>query len=257
VLEGVFTREQCAALVGATEASGYSFWNPDAAPDYRNAHTVEAHSPELAAYIWERIHERVVPVVEFVCGQGRWERGTEGRWRACGVNEHMLFARYRVGGHFSPHTDGFTVVDFNHRSLYTLLIYLNDCPDGGRTRLFRVPKEEETVDFHVDEGGRFRWPEGQVTCSAPVEAGSCLVFFQDIPHEGEPVGDGNEKYLIRSDVMYERVPAICDSAHDREAYRLFREAEIMEGDGNPAGAVRLYQRAMKLSPGMAEVFGYR
>ena len=257
VLEGVLSRAQCAALVGATEASGYSFWNPDAAADYRNAHTVEAHSPDLAAYVWGRIRDQVVPLVEFTTGQGRWERGTEGQWRACGVNEHMLFARYREGGHFSPHTDGYTVIDFNRRSLYTLLIYLNDCPSGGRTRLFHVPGEEETVEFHVDASGRFRWPEGRVTCSAPVAAGSCLVFFQDIPHEGEPVGAGGEKYLIRSDVMYKRAPAVCDSERDREAYRLFREAEVMEGDGNPAGAVGLYQRAMKLSPELAEVFGYR
>ena len=100
VLEGVLSRAQCAALVGATEASGYSFWNPDAAADYRNAHTVEAHSPDLAAYVWGRIRDQVVPLVEFTTGQGRWERGTEGQWRACGVNEHMLFARYREGGHF-------------------------------------------------------------------------------------------------------------------------------------------------------------
>ena len=52
---------------------------------YRNAHTVEAHSPDLAAYVWGRIRDQVVPLVEFTTGQGRWERGTEGQWRACGV----------------------------------------------------------------------------------------------------------------------------------------------------------------------------
>lgn len=57
--------------------------------------------------------------------------GFEGTWRACGVNEHLLFARYGPGGHFSPHTDGYTIVDFNCRSLFTVLVYLNDCGGGG------------------------------------------------------------------------------------------------------------------------------
>lgn len=60
-------------------------------------------------------------------------KGFEGTWRACGINEHLLFARYGPGGHFSPHTDGYTIVDFNHRSLFTVLVYLNDCAVGGTT----------------------------------------------------------------------------------------------------------------------------
>jgi hypothetical protein len=51
------------------------------------------------------------------------------------VNPNMLFNRYAPGGHFSPHTDGYTIIDFNVRSMYSCLIYLNDCPLGGATRM--------------------------------------------------------------------------------------------------------------------------
>lgn len=61
--------------------------------------------------------------------------GFEGTWTAVGVNGHLLFARYDHGGHFSPHTDGYTIVNFNKRSLYTLIIYLNDCDVGGKLML--------------------------------------------------------------------------------------------------------------------------
>ena len=54
--------------------------------------------------------------------------------------------------------------------------------------------------------------------------------------------------------------ATCVCCHPRwqdlEAYRLFREAEIMEGDGDPMGALKLYQRAVRLSPALASVYGY-
>jgi len=168
----------------------------------------------------------------------------------------MLFARYGPGGHFSPHTDGYTILDFNTRSLYSLLVYLNDCEEGGATRLFRHTPEGEAVAYRLDEGGRFRWPEDKLVGSAPVRAGSCLAFFQDAPHEGEPVGEGCEKYLIRTDVMYRREPALCDGPADVEAYRLFREAEILEGDGHADQALSLYRRAVKLSPALASVYGY-
>ena len=56
--------------------------------------------------------------------------------------------------------------------------------------------------------------------------------------------------------MYRRDPPVCDSPQDVEAYRLFREAEIMEGDGDPMGALKLYQRAVRLSPALASVYGY-
>ena len=60
----------------------------------------------------------------------------ESAWVLDGVNPTWLFARYKSGGHFSPHTDGTTIFDFNKRTLYTIIIYLNDTPGDGHTRLF-------------------------------------------------------------------------------------------------------------------------
>ena len=44
-----------------------------------------------------------------------------------GLNPTLLFGRYKSGGHFAPHTDGNTIIDFNHRSLRSVIIYLSDC----------------------------------------------------------------------------------------------------------------------------------
>ena len=38
-----------------------------------------------------------------------------GEWEAVGINPNLLFGRYKSGGHFAPHTDGCTVIDFNYR----------------------------------------------------------------------------------------------------------------------------------------------
>jgi leukotriene-A4 hydrolase len=79
------------------------------------------------------------------------------------VNPVLLFTRYGPGGHFSPHTDGNTVVDLNTRSLYSMLLYLNDCADGGQTTLFAPPRGaagdvKALQRFRQDEAARLRWP---------------------------------------------------------------------------------------------------
>lgn len=179
-----------------------------------------------------------------------------------GVNEVLLFARYLPGGHFSPHTDGYNVVNFNRRSLYSLLVYLNDCEDGGETRIAArraEGKEHEQGDalLAADGEGRFRWPEDQWLAAARCRKGDVLAFFQDLPHEGAPVGEGCAKYIIRTDVMYERRPALCDTPQEREAFDLFRRAELLEHEGDSEQAMRLFRRAFKLAPAMAEIYGCR
>jgi hypothetical protein len=128
---------------------------------FRNADTVEVTCPEVAAALWRRVGAHVAPVVTLARGDDACERGLEGTWRACGVNPVLLFTRYTPGGHFSPHTDGNTVVDLNTRSLRSMLVYLNDCADGGETTLFAPPPgapPDAHRLFRSDDAQRLRWP---------------------------------------------------------------------------------------------------
>ena len=255
VLSNILSKEQCLELRKRSEKAGYTFWNASAKKDFRSAFTVEVESPELAGYIWNRIKDHVVPSVKIEEGDSRYMRDIEGEWIPYGVNESLVLARYRDGGHFSPHTDGYTIVDFNHRSFYSLLVYLNDCKAGGSTRLF--PPEACSQSFLVDDGGRFRWQEDSVTYTCPCREGTCLAFYQDIPHEGEPVySSEEEKYIIRTDIMYARKNPICDEPRDIQAYKLFREAELLEGDGECDKAAQLFRKALKMSPDLATVMGF-
>lgn len=241
IAEHLLSVEECRDLCLAAEAMGYSFWSPDPQQrDFRNADTVEVVHPRLAALIWGRLQSLVPPVIHLVPGDDRCETGAEGEWVATGCGEHLLFARYRPAGHFSPHTDGYTVVDFNCRSLYSVVVYLTDCAVGGGTALLRCRE-----GYLRDADGRYRWPADSVVDRAPCRAGSALVFFQDLPHEGEPVGEGGTKVVLRMDVMYERRPRVCDGPHDREGYRLYKEAELLEADGNATEAALLFRRDRK------------
>ena len=208
----------------------------------------------LAEKVWQRVKSFFTETVTITEDQDRYERGLAGTWRAVGVNPRLLFARYGEGGHFSPHTDGYTIVDYNKRSLYSFLLYLNLCEQGGATRMF-AHDHCRSQKFVVDEGGRYRWPEALFLDQAKVIPGEALAFYQDVPHEGEPVGPGCMKYIIRTDIFYERTPRELDTAADQEAFHLFREADLLEADGKSEEATKLYRKGLKLSPAMGTVFG--
>eukprot|EP00055_Hartaetosiga_balthica_P007034 m.23665 g.23665 ORF g.23665 m.23665 type:complete len:340 (-) comp5570_c0_seq1:102-1121(-) len=254
VLRNLLTKEECSKLVSHTETLSYSFWNNanTEKTDYRNAYTVEIEDPSLAAMLWDRVQHLVLPSITISPDQSRWERGFEGTWKAIGVNSHLLFARYTNGGHFSPHTDGYTVVDFNHRSLYTFLIYLNTCSKGGSTRMF---KQCDTREYVKDEEGRFRWDQGKFIGEALANVGEALLFYQDIPHEGAPVEEDGVKYIIRTDIMYERTPMLCNDDRGKKAYESFRGAEYLESNGQSMDALKLYMRAAKLCPEFGDIMG--
>lgn len=259
ILRNVLSKEECTSLVASSRGMGYSFWDPDEKRrDFRSADTVEVHSKALAKILWDRILPYIAELtrVQVEESQARWEREIDGDWTAYGVNHDLLFGRYGEGGHFSPHTDGNTVVDFNNRSLYSVIVYLNDCADGGSTRMLVL---EEGDSFCTDASGRFRGREENVVDSCPVEAGSVLLFYQNIVHEGEPVGSGSTKYIIRTDLMFRRDRPFCTSASDVEAFRLMKEAEEIENkQQGPAGATKaasLFRQAFRMSPSLAHVYG--
>lgn len=83
------------------------------------------------------------------------------------------------------------------------------------------------------------------------------------------------KYIIRSDVMYQRIPQLFTSERDIQAYKLFREAEQLaeacpmqinannKDDGededeisNVEKSIILFKKAMRLSPDLAIFCGY-
>jgi len=255
VLFDVLSGPECTALQAQLQQHGlqYEFWNPQAPEkrDLRNAETLEVRDESLADEIWQRVKDFVEQRIVVGDDDDRFECGLEGTWVACGINPVMLYGRYAEGCHFSPHSDGNNVIDFNNRSLYTVIIYLTTCPDGGSTNLF-----SEHHEFLVDDEGRKRFPIHAVTDSAQVTQGSLLAFRQDHLHEGEPVGPGCEKVIIRTDVMYTRIPPVCVDETGLEAYRLYNLAQVLEGQGKYPEASATYKQANRLSPLLAKMLRF-
>lgn len=231
---------------------------------FRSADTIEIDTPMLTSSIWERLvpfFEGKSIVFDESIDPDHFETDCVGEWFPTGLSPNALFARYLTGGHFAPHIDGASVVDFNHRTMYTVLVYLNDCKLGGETRMLRGDQRD---CLHADAAsGRVCGDAAHGIYEMKPSKGAAIVFKYSVLHEGVAVGEEcdesgrslHQKYIFRGDVLLERRPVLCDSAVDREAFDLYQKARVTEANGDAMAAMQMFRRVRKLSPTLAGYFG--
>ena len=289
-IDGLLSAEECRELCSLVDSSAeLSFWSEagrhnEKARSFRDADTLEVKSPILADGLWQRVKdtlstkERNICIAEDDQDNPQWERELPGEWLPTTFNHDLLFAKYPSGGAFAPHTDGRAIHDFNRRSFDSVIVFLNDIPAGcgGGTR-FYTNEALRRLQFVGGEGdggdgggggGEYgnscnstepagRWSASAEYISLEVQprAGRVLVFDQALVHEGIPPLNTHLKYIIRSDVMYQRKVPLFDSSRDIEAYNLFKEAETVAENGGVEESISLFRRALKMSPGLATMMG--
>jgi len=264
------------------------------ARSFRDADTIEINSESLASLIWQRVspllarhsiffatednteeaeEEESSATVEEKPPRWEWDRELQGTWMPSALNHDLLFARYPSGGAFSPHTDGRAIHNFNTRSFQSVIIFLNTLPQGGEgeedgegagggTRFYQRDVLKNLVK-KSNSSGKEHWTcsdedaERLLTLEVAPKAGRMLFFNQALVHEGVPPLFGHLKYIIRSDVMYTRTPAICDSEKDVQAYNLYQQAEALGELGQVAESIKLFRSAFSMSPALAVLVGQR
>lgn len=188
-IENLLTSEACDDYIRLSEAHRY-----EEAPvstdrgavmikDLRNNDRVMLDNPELAVKLYKLVADNA-------------PQKFRKKWRPVGLNERFRFYRYDIGQLFDWHSDGYYERSNGERSFFTFIIYLNDNFEGGGT------------SFH-DEGFR-RSEYGPFTVKPKKGAG--LLFHHPIRHRGDAVTSGR-KYVLRTDVMYERMRSRRDADH--------------------------------------------
>ncbi|EPR63571.1 tetratricopeptide repeat-containing protein [Toxoplasma gondii GT1] len=257
VLDGVFSAAECEWLRRRVEEGPkFTYWDSTGTANskYRSAYTVEVDHAALADVIWERIKDWVIPEVTIEeDDEERGERDLVGEWIACGVNPHLLFAKYTDGAHFGPHSDGCSAADFNTRTLWPTVLYLNDVEDGGETLV--IDNAQKTHPMVIDEAGRHTADPQFIVDSVEALAGRMLFFYHTQMHEGRRVGPGASKFIIRTDVLYRRKIPLLTTPKDQEAFALWQRAELLAEEGQADEAAVLFRKSIKLSPDLAAIYG--
>lgn len=178
-LPGFLPPGECAALVAALEARGFSPTTAAYPRGYRDNDRLVFDDDALAARWFAAAREALPAALEV--------EGT--RWALAGLNRRFRACRYRGGQSFCVHRDGPWCAPDGARSWLTLQAYLNGDPRrppfrGGATRFFAGP-----------DGAR-------LVHSSPAVAGDAIAFDHRAWHDGEAVTEGT-KYVLRTDVLYQ------------------------------------------------------
>lgn len=172
VQEGFLTPEECTGFIKYSEQQGYEEalirqrgGGEIMNKDVRDNDRVIWDNPQVASQVYSLMKDMVPQNID--------------GWVPIGLNERFRFYRYKDGQRFRPHMDGAYKRSDTELSLITLLLYLNDDFEGGTTELIGLNE------------------------SIVPKAGMMLLFDHKILHSGQPVTSGT-KYVLRTDVMYER-----------------------------------------------------
>ncbi|HLL04037.1 MAG TPA: nucleoside monophosphate kinase [Myxococcaceae bacterium] len=199
LLSPVLSRGECEQLIAATEALGYApKKSRRSGPAIRtNTRLLYQAHPELVATLTRRMRPHLEAID--VSAAGTW-RLVESRDP---TNERWRMNRYSESEEFFPHFDTGYELGRDCRSLLSVIIYLNDDFEeadtvffpGGQTRDHMLPGDQDAREVHVRPA-----------------AGTALVFHHFGPlsprHSGlAPVRCRRPKYIIRTDVFFERDPA--------------------------------------------------
>lgn len=266
-IDGVFTEEECKMFQHEIDTNEFlSFWCIDKENDpevhsFRNANTIEMHSSAFGEKLWSRISQLFdkkfhIEIMDDEDAEN-YERDLVGEWIPYTLNPFSLFAKYPSFGSFAPHTDGRAIIDFNKRSHYSVVLYYNSVPKelGAGTTFYKSCAVDQLKKINKYGNDYWTADASLITCEVEAKAGRMVIFHQSLVHEGIPPLGEYQKYILRSDVIFQRSPPICDSFVDREAYSIFREAENLAESGEVDNSVVLFRKAFKMSPLLARIMG--
>ena len=118
--------------------------------------------------------------------------------------------------------------------------------EGAGTRFYDPSVLKQ---LRLDDNATWTSDPTLVTAAVEAKEGRCLIFDQSLVHEGVPPLSPHYKYIIRSDVMFTRVPPVCNTEADLRAYSLYREGQLLVEKGQLEEGLVSMKKAVKLASG--------
>jgi WD40 repeat protein len=188
VVPQLFSKEECEALLDDEVKASFQKVNTHYPTYYRNNDRLVIDSHALSRLLFDKVREHL-------------PQRLDGGLSLHGINERFRYCRYAPGQRFSRHLDGIHHRSEKVHSRLTFLLYLNsaDRLEGGRTLFYKARTGSEVWAA---------WMPSQ---------GDLVIFDHNIWHEGEELVAG-EKFILRSDILYELDPTATESELAYEAH---------------------------------------
>ncbi len=268
LIDGLLDRRWCQTVIDLTNES-YSSLRDEYPESSRDSERFLTINTNLSKFLWENINEIFKNYFNDSSSpiQTKTNRpnipygfGVSGKWKPIRINECFRFNKYigpSVG--FKPHRDSLYVESYDKRSIYTILIYLNDidinCNEGDfdANTVFLKPKLNNndyklplTVNEELINGSTI------TSCIKP-KAGSIAIMCHNRIHCGMPFKSGY-KYVIRSDIIFERYehPEYYTPQLWRynelflKAVGLYNDAKAFEMCGDVISSTKFYEKGLAI-----------
>ncbi|KAL0486815.1 hypothetical protein AKO1_001153, partial [Acrasis kona] len=243
--KNVLKADECDYYIKSTEELGYESLEKEYPQEYRNNDRVLVRSFALAEELYKKTFQKHLSnTFDFQHSSVKpFGVATEGIWVPTGINEVIKFTRYNPGEKFSPHMDNCFVKSDDERSIFTMIIYLNDNYEGGNTVFYNRP-----TDGVLPYSG-----ELELSYPHPIvpTKGGVLIFNHDVLHEGLKITKGT-KYIIRCEIMFRRVSKsgsilpyqISQPLHLTSV--LYSNSDRLENSGDLVNSTKVYLQALNI-----------
>ncbi|KAL0489787.1 prolyl 4-hydroxylase [Acrasis kona] len=246
LLEDVLTNEECKYYIEQSELLGYETLNKEYPKEYRDNDRVLVKSFDLAEQLYNKVFKSNVQFFDDLRRSEIKPFGfkNEGIWVPTNLNEVIKFAKYQPGAKFRPHMDNCVAKGPDDRSIFTVIIYLNNDFEGGGTKFHQRPKGE--LPF-IDDSTQ----DSTSSSNIKPEAGSVLLFNHDVLHEGLQVIKGT-KYIMKCELMFKRVTTsgsiLCESdlSSFLKSSVLYSNAHHLEVNGDLYSSTMEYLEALNI-----------
>ena len=191
LVENAFSEKFCDEII-SLHRGGFKPATLDYPTSYRNNDRQVKDDIAFSELLFEEIRKHIPSVIE-INGISDVEHGI---WTLKCLNERIRICRYNEGQYFNKHLDGVHYRSRSVQSKLTFMIYLNGGNqefEGGRTLFFSSKEEDDVIGYYEPSKG------------------DLIIFDHNLWHSGEEV-KGGEKYILRSDILYQRDRSIDDSS---------------------------------------------
>jgi len=255
-IDGVLDTQWCKKVIDVTDKF-YTTMKDEYSKNSRDSDRFLTINKDLAELLWFAIKDHLFHYLKSSENVNRPKTpfgfGVKGLWNPIKINECFRFNKYLApSSGFEPHRDSLYVESFNKRSIYTILIYLNDINEdlGGKTVFIEpnINKTDEcpTVKEEIKDGHK-------ITSSIKPKSGLIAIMCHNRIHSAEPLHSGL-KYVIRSDIIFECYER--PSNYSSELWKnnekflssvgMYLDAKRFEMAGNVEKASQYYEKGLAI-----------
>ena len=264
-IDNVLSKAQCDEIVSTSKEQYFQDMSNKYNPKTRrNNSKLLVIDQGLSEILWNRLESVISKLIEeydIPCRPLGFDV-LRGNWELAGMNNAIRINKYSrmKREFFAPHKDAQYWPSGDERSVFSLVIYLNQGFKGGET-CFYFPKDSTlqtkglTIEEEIKVHGGLE--EGFDHVKMTPSTGSAVLFSQNTLHESLPMITQSSKVgykvILKTDVMLKRTEkpfGFAVSKEEQDDYfkclNYFREAQQEELDSKADEAAELYERALSI-----------